>query len=167
MNPIYQFTIPVFIKSLTALDALLAKAKESGMDEAEILATRIAPDMFPFVKQVQITCDTAKGAAARLTGSELPAKEDNEATFVELRARIQWTIEYIKGKDEAEFADAADRRIEISYIPGKYQTGIDYTLMYVIPNFFFHLTTAYDILRMKGLQIGKADYIGGLNLRDI
>jgi hypothetical protein len=172
MNSLYDVTLPVFVKSLGALDSLLEKAQafvaEKGLDEKTLLEARIAPDMFPFKKQVQIVCDNAKGASARLAGVEVPSHEDNEETLSELRARIKKTQDFLATVAEDSFKEAATRQITLAYFPGKYMTGFDYTREYVLPNFFFHLTTAYDLLRQAGMAIGKTDFLGGsLPLRDL
>jgi len=165
MNPLYDFTLPVFVKCLNALDAILVKAEafltEKGMSEASLLDLRLAPDMFPFVKQVQIVCDNAKGGAARLAGMEVPSHPDEEKTLEELRARIKTTLAFLATVPESAFAEAATRQITLSYFPGQYMTGMDYTREYVLPNFFFHLTTAYALLRKEGMNLGKGDYMGG------
>jgi hypothetical protein len=170
MNPIYTFTVPVFIKSLKALDALLTKAEgaltEKGLDEATVLEARLAPDMFPLKKQVQVACDNAKGAAARLSGTEIPSHPDDEQTFADLRARIQKTLAFVSQIPEDAFADAANRKATLPYFPGKYMDGLDYAREYALPNFFFHVVTAYAILRKEGFSIGKADYMGGVPLKD-
>lgn len=171
MNPTYQFTVPVFQKSLKALDGLLVKAQayaaEKQLNEAELLQERLAPDMFPFVKQVQVACDNAKGAAARLSGAEAPSHADEEKTLEELRARIAKTLAYLDTITEASFDGADQRQITLPYFPGKFMHGFDYAREYALPNFFFHVTTAYAILRKHGAQIGKADYMGGLPFQDV
>ena len=171
MNSIYQFTIPVFIKSLKALDGVLAKAQvyveEKGLNEAALLEERLAPDMFPFVKQVQVACDNAKGAAARLSGTEIPSHADQEKSLAELRARIAKTLEYLATITEVSFEGAETRQATLPYFPGKFMSGLDYAREYALPNFFFHVTTAYAILRKHGATIGKADYMGGLPLQDM
>jgi len=170
MNDIFQFTVPVFKKSLTALDALLAKAEQMArdkqVDEAALLEVRLAPDMFPLKRQIQIACDNAKGAVARLSGTENPAHADEEKTFAELRARIAKTLEFVNSVPESAFAEAATRKVTLPYFQGKYFNGFDYAREYAIPNFFFHLVTAYGLLRKEGFEIGKADYMGGLPLHD-
>jgi uncharacterized protein len=165
----YHFTVPVFINTLTALKNVLAKgeafAKERKVSDETMLGLRLYPDMFPLVKQVQVASDNAKGAAARLTGKEAPKMEDNEKTFADLYARIDKTIEYLKTFSEADFAGAADVKIKIPYFPADMHfTGNGYARIYAIPNFFFHVTTAYDILRSNGVTIGKADISGALPL---
>ncbi len=165
MNPIYDFTLPVFVKFLNALDLMLVKAedflKEKGLDEAALLDLRLAPDMFPFVKQVQIVCDNAKGTSARLAGVEVPSHADDEKSLVELRARVKKTLDFLATLSEEQFAEGATRQITLPYFPGQYMTGFDYMREYAIPNFFFHLTTTYALLRKEGMNIGKTDYMGG------
>ncbi|MEO5928062.1 MAG: DUF1993 domain-containing protein [Patescibacteria group bacterium] len=171
MNPLYQFTVPVFQKSLKALDGLLVKAeafvKEKGIEESVLLDDRLAPDMFPFKKQIQIACDNAKGVSARLAGQEVPSHEDTEMTIAELRARIAKTLEFIGTISEDMFADAATRKVTLPYFPGKFMTGFDYAREYALPNFLFHVVTAYAILRKQGAVIGKEDFIGGVPLQDV
>lgn len=171
MNPIYQFTIPVVTKSLKALDQILAKTsdflQEKGMEESHLLNLQLAPDMFPFKKQVQIACDNAKGVAARLSGMEVPSHPDNEESIAELRTRIQKTLEILAGVTEASFKGAEARQVTLPYFPGKYLTGMDYAREYVLPNFFFHVTTAYALLRKEGMNIGKGDFLGDLPMKDL
>ncbi len=171
MNDIYQFTLPGMVKSLSALDTILTKAeafaKEKGLEESTLLNERLAPDMFPLKKQVQVACDNAKGAAARLAGSEAPSFPDTEETFVELHARIKKTLDYVATFSEDSFSDAATRQITLPYFPGKYMTGFDYAREYVIPNFLFHIAIAYAILRKEGMPLGKVDYFGSIPLRDL
>jgi hypothetical protein len=170
MNPLYQFTLPLFVKHLTALDGILAKAQAfvqaQGLSEADLLEKRLAPDMFPLKKQIQVACDNAKGAAGRLSGTEVPTHADDETSFAELRARIQKTLDFITTVPETSFEGANDRHVTLPYFTGKYFSGFDYGREYAIPNFFFHLVTAYDILRQAGVDIGKADYVGSLPLKD-
>jgi len=171
MNEIYHYTIPLFIKSLGGLQTVLVKAedyaKEKGMREADLLDDRLAPDMFPLVKQVQVACDNAKGAAARLAGIDAPKYEDSETTFAELDARILKTIAFLNSISESAFADAATRKIILPYVPDKYMTGFDYAREYVLPNFFFHVVAAYAIVRKNGVPIGKADYANNPTFRDL
>ncbi|MCA9389654.1 MAG: DUF1993 domain-containing protein [Candidatus Magasanikbacteria bacterium] len=167
MNTYYTFTVPLFTKVLRALDGLLSKAEASGKDEASLLDARLAPDMFPFKKQVQIACDNAKGVSSRLADVENPSHEDNEETFADLHARIAKTLAFISSIPESSFEGAAERQITLPYFPGKYMTGKDYLEQYALANFFFHVTTAYGILRKEGIEIGKADFTGGMPLRDL
>lgn len=160
----YQAAITLPISRMRALISLIdtveTQAKSKNMTDADILALRLAPDMFPFAKQVQIVSDNAKWMASRLARKEAPKYEDNEATLAELRARLEKTITYLETYSDADFADAATAEARFSYFPGKHLVGADYMLEYAIPNFFFHLVTTYDILRHHGFDIGKKDYMG-------
>lgn len=171
MNDIYTYTVPVFVKSLGGLKNVLTKAeafaKEKGTSDADFLADRLAPDMFPLSQQVQIACDNAKGATARLSGTEAPKFEDSETTFAELQSRIDKTLAFVQSVPESAFASAADRQVVLPYFADKYLTGFDYAREYAIPNFFFHLVTAYALVRKSGAPIGKADYANGINFRDL
>lgn len=170
-NNIYAYTVPVFVKMLGGLKNVLAKAeqhaKEMGMSEEEFLNDALAPDMFPLKKQVQVATDNAKGASARLSGKEIPKMEDSEQTFAELGQRIDKTVAFLKSITEEEFAGAENVKVTLPYFPGKYMTGMEYVLEYALPNFLFHVTTAYGIIRKNGVPVGKADYINGLPLRDL
>jgi hypothetical protein len=167
MDQIFDFTVPVFIKGLTGLKLVLQKAAEHGLDENALLAERLAPDMFPFVKQVQSATDNAKGCAARLSGQEIPKFEDTETTLVELQARLDKTIAYLRTISKDSFVNAAAVQVVLPYMPGKFMTGFDYAREYALPNFFFHVSMAYAIVRKNGVPIGKADYIAGLPLQDL
>ncbi len=163
--------MPTFIKFLGGLKNVLAKAeayaKEASLSEDTFVNDRLAPDMFPLVKQVQVACDNAKGAVSRLSGKENPKMEDTETTFAELQTRIDKTLVYLQSVQEADFAGAEERKIELPYFPGKYLIGTDYALEYAVPNFLFHVTTAYGIIRKNGVQIGKGDFVNGLPFRDL
>ena len=171
MNNIYQFTIPVFIKMLGSLKHVLEKSEEyargKNINPDSWLGERLAPDMFTLAKQVQVACDNAKGAAARLTGTEAPKFEDTEKTFAELKARIDKTVEYLLTLSESSFEKSGEIKVTLPYFPGKYMTGFDYAREYAVPNFLFHVTTAYGILRKNGVPLGKADFINCLPLKDI
>lgn len=174
MHSLYTFTVPVFEKALGGLKQVLLKAKvhiaEQGLDEATFLEKRLAPDMFPLARQVQIACDNAK-SAARLAGMEPPVHEDTEKTIDELVARIDKTVGFIQTLTEASFEGAEDRQIVLPYFhkvfPGKFLKGFDYVREQLVPNFFFHVSMVYALVRLQGVMIGKADYINGLNLQDI
>ena len=163
---IYSASVPVFQQMLRALDAVLAKAEaqaeEKKFDEAAFLQARLYPDMFPLLRQVQIAADFAKSVSARLAGEEPPSYEDNETSFVELHARIARTQAYIAGLDPARF-DGAETR-EVVLRPGTPKerrfNGHTYLLHYGLPQFFFHVTTAYALLRHNGVPVGKMDYMG-------
>lgn len=162
---IYQASVPVFERSLKALDAVLDKAaayaEARKFDSAIYVTIRLRPDMLPFARQVQIACDNAKNASARIAGVEAPRFEDNEATLGELKARIEKTLAFLAGLDPKAFDEAAERDVVFPVGPNKMKMkGGDYLLHYVTPNFYFHVTTAYDILRYSGVEIGKRDFLG-------
>jgi hypothetical protein len=163
---IYSASVPVFQQMLRSLDGLLSKAEaqaEAGkFDESAFLQARLFPDMFPLLRQVQIAADFAKSVSARLAGEEPPSYEDNETSFVELHARIARTQAYIAGLDPAKFEGAQKREIVLR--PGTPKerrfNGQAYLLHYGLPQFFFHVTTAYALLRHNGVAVGKLDYMG-------
>ncbi|MFZ2255378.1 MAG: DUF1993 domain-containing protein [Patescibacteria group bacterium] len=126
-----------------------------------MLDARLAPDMLPFSRQIQIATDNAKGMASRLTRQEAPRYEDTETTLDELKARLQKTIDYLGTFTEADFAEADTAEARFPYFPGLKLVGAGYVITYGIPNFMFHVVTAYDIVRNLGFQIGKADFMGG------
>jgi hypothetical protein len=164
--PIYASSVPVFKQLLGGLDAILVKAEAhvagKNIEPDALLQARLFPDMFPLLRQVQIACDFARSAAARLAGVEVPKVEDNAATFEDLHAVIAKTVGFIESLEQDQFADAAKRDIVLR--PGtpkeRHFAGQAYLLTYSLPQFFFHVTTAYDILRHNGLEIGKRDYMG-------
>jgi hypothetical protein len=150
---------------LRNLSALLEKAEAHcaarKIDPAALTSARLFPDMFPLARQVQIACDTAKGAAARLAGVEIPKHEDTEQTFPELRARIAKTLDFIESLPKAKFEGAEDREV-VMKMRGedvKFRGG-QYLLAHATPNFYFHVTTAYDLLRHNGVELGKRDFLG-------
>ena len=161
----YAFSVPVFVKTLGNLSSILGKgaayAEQKKFDPAVLLAMRLAPDMFPLTMQVRIACDFAKGAVARLAGEEPPKWEDSETTIAELQARIARTIDFIQGFDPSRFDGAETRTVTLTIRgePIEY-AGLSYLAHVVLPNFFFHATTAYDILRHAGVELGKRDFIG-------
>jgi hypothetical protein len=163
----YQTSVPVCLQFLTALSALLDKAAEhasaQGMNPAELVDARLAPDMFPLSRQVQIATDHAKGMAARLSGREVPKFSDDETTLEDLKARIAKTMDFISSVEMEEIDGSADREITIT-IGGQPRTmvGQRYLMHFALPNFFFHTTTAYAILRNRGVALGKKDFMGGL-----
>jgi hypothetical protein len=165
---LYAVSVPVFIKTLGNLKAVLEKAKTHALDrkieEAALINARLYPDMFPLSRQVQIATDTARGCAARLAGVEPPSYEDNEQNFDDLAARIARTIDYMKGLDEKQF-DGADTREITRPVRGQPHafTGRNYLLQFATPNVYFHSATAYDILRHNGVPLGKADFLGALD----
>jgi len=132
-----------------------------AIDPSALLAARLYPDMFPLTRQVQIAADFAKGAGARLAGHDVPAWEDTEKTFAELKLRIKKTLTFIDSLPQSDIEDSAARAITTgSGEKTRHFTGQNYLLHYALPHFFFHATTAYDILRHNGLEIGKKDFIG-------
>ena len=160
-----QASIPAFIRTLTSLSAILDKAAQHAaarkVDPAVLLGTRLFPDMFPLIKQVQLACDFAKGGAARLSGSEPPKFPDEEKTIDDLKARIAKTIDFVKGVKPAEIDGSEDRAIAIPIGGQTYNfKGQGYLVNMVLPNFYFHATTAYAILRHCGVEVGKRDFLG-------
>ncbi len=144
------------------LEAADAYAKSKPFDASVLAGLRLAPDQFPFARQVQIACDTAKLAASRLTGKEAPSNADTEQTIEELRARVASTLAYLDGFTAKDFEGAAARVITQPRWEGKTMTGADFFMEHAVPNFFFHLTHAYALLRHNGVPVGKRDYLGTL-----
>jgi hypothetical protein len=149
----------------TWLDKAEAHAKSKPFDANVLLGARLAPDQFPLARQLQITCDTAKLAASRLTGKDAPAHADTEKTIDELRERLRSVVEYLDGLREEDFAGAATRTITQPRWEGKVMTGADYFLEHALPNFYFHLSHTYALLRHNGVELGKRDYLGALTQR--
>jgi len=144
------------------LEAAEASAKARSFDPNLFLAFRLSPDQFGFARQVQVACDTAKLAASRLSGKDAPSYPDTEQSLGDLRTRVQATVAYLDGFSAADFASAATRTISQPRWEGKTMTGADYFLEHAVPNFYFHLTTVYAILRHNGVPLGKRDYLGAL-----
>jgi uncharacterized protein len=147
------------------LDKAESHAAEKGYDANILLQSRLAPDMFPLVRQFQNACDNAKFAAAFTTGKEPPAHPDTEQTMDEVRARIATVIAYLDGFTAEDFEGTDSRTVRRPRWEGKSMTATDYFLEHAVPNFFFHLTTVYAILRHNGVELGKRDYVGRLNFR--
>lgn len=161
----YQASVPVFIQGLTGLggviDRAAAHAAERKIDPAALLQARLYPDMFPFARQVQIATDFAKGGAARLAGVEFPAYEDSETSFEELKARVDKTIAFLRTLEAAQIDGSEDR--DISLVRRGETTivkGQAYLLEQAMPNFYFHITTAYAIQRHNGVEVGKRVFLG-------
>ena len=154
-------------KMLTNLDTWIKKGVEHAQKKAfepnVLVNTRLAPDMYPLVKQVQSACDAAKFAAARLAGKEAPKHEDNEQTIEDLHARIKKCVAYLDTLTRADFKDSESRQILLPFLEGVALTGTQYLFEMAQPNFYFHVTSAYAILRHNGVELGKRDYIGGLS----
>jgi len=167
MNPtMHASSVPVFQQMLAALSAVLAKAEtfaaERKIEPAALLQARLFPDMFPLARQVQIACDFAASVSARLAGADVPAYESGDQSFADLQQRIAATLAFIDGLDVAGFEGSEDREVVLR--PGTPKErrigGRAYLLAYGLPQFFFHVTTAYNLLRHNGLEIGKKDYMG-------
>lgn len=163
---LYDSTIPLLTKQLSNifkwLDKAAAHAEAKKFDANVLVAARLAPDQYTFGRQVQAACDQAKFIAAKLTGKEPPAHPDTEATIPELRARIQTVIDYLATFSREDFSGADERACSHVWMRGKAVRGSDYLAHFGFPNFYFHLTTGYDILRHNGVPLGKSDYIGDL-----
>lgn len=161
---LYDATVPVFTHKLGAvnswLDKAVAFAEQKKFDPETLLAARLAPDQMPLLRQVQVACDNVKGVVSRLGGKQAPAHPDTEKTIAELRQRIRTVSEYINTFKREDFEGAEDREISLPWLlDGKPMRGGDYLDHYALPNLYFHLTTAYAILRHNGVDLGKKDYI--------
>ena len=161
----YQASAPRFANTLKNLSAILDKAQAHAdakkLDPKVFASARLFPDMFPMARQVQAACDAAKGAVARLAGVAIPAHEDTEQTFEELKARIAKTIAFIQTVQPAQIDGSEEREVVLKMRSGEVKfKGMQYLLGHALPNFYFHVTTAYNILRHNGVEVGKRDYIG-------
>lgn len=163
---LFEVTVPQFIRTLNNLNAILDKAethaKTKNFDMTVLLNDCLAPDMFPLMRQIQIACDTAKLCASRLSGKEAPVNDDKEQTLADIKARIQSTVKYLETFNASDFNGAETKQITQPRWEGKYLTGKEYAIHHANPNIFFHVTTAYAILRHNGVDIGKKDYLGEL-----
>jgi uncharacterized protein len=163
----FQASVPAFAQTLDALDGVLGKGQAHAVarkfDPAVLVAARLAPDMFPLSTQVQIACDFAKGASARLAGLEVPSWPDQEKTFEGLRARVGKTADYVRSFKPADIDGSEDREVTIS-VAGKPISlrGQPYLIHFVLPNLYFHATTTYAILRHNGVELGKRDFMGAV-----
>ena len=157
-------------QSLSNLVACLDKAEQYAaakkFDVGVLMTSRVAPDMQNFIYQVQSACDYVKAAAAWLSGQTPPKHEDNEKTIDDLRARIQKTVAFAESVNEVQYAGASERKVKLSWAPGKVIGGKDYLLQMTIPNTYFHIAMAYAILRHNGVDVGKMDFLGPINLVD-
>jgi uncharacterized protein len=162
---IYDLSIPVLTRGLTNLSSILDKAAAHAaakkFDPAVLAQARLFPDMFPLTRQVQITCDTAKGAAARLAGIDIPKHEDTETTLDELKQRIAKTLDFVKSVKADQMKGAESKTIELKF-PNRTITftGLSYLTDFALPNFFFHESIAYALLRSSGVEVGKMDFLG-------
>jgi hypothetical protein len=166
----YEKTVTHFEKTLNVVEKWIDKAQEhaknKNFDADTLLSARLAPDMFPLVRQFQSICDQTKLCCARLTAKEVPSHADNEKTWEEIRTRIGAAREVLKGFKPADFEGAEKRQVTLPWMPGKYLLGKDYLQQFALPNYHFHLTMAYALLRHNGVSLGKADFIGGLPFQD-
>jgi hypothetical protein len=164
---LYDLSIPALTRGLTNLSGILDKAAAHAaakkFDSAVLVQARLFPDMHPFVRQVQIACDTAKGAAARLAAIDIPKHEDTETTLDELKQRIAKTVDFLKTVTADKLKDAESRPIELKFPNGVWKfTAVGYLTDFVLPNFYFHLSMAYALLRKSGVEIGKGDFLGAI-----
>lgn len=166
---LYDLTVPQLVKMLRNVDAWLASAiafaDRRKFDVNTLLKARLAPDQFAFDKQVQTACENAKLIAARLAGKELPSHPDTETTIDQLRQRIVNVLGYLEGVGPDDFAGAEERKVSLPWMNGKWMRGDEYVAQFALPNFYFHVTTIYSILRHNGVELGKRDFIGGVPLR--
>ncbi len=161
---LFEMTVPQFTKMLHNLSLIIDKAAtnatERKFDMDVLLNARLAPDQFNFIRQVQIACDTAKLFASRLSGKDAPIQEDNEKSLPEIKARIESVIGYLNSFKPEDFKGADERKISQPRWEGKYVTGLEFATQHAIPNMYFHISTAYSILRSNGVPVGKKDYLG-------
>jgi uncharacterized protein len=165
MSLMYETSIPVFIHTLSNLKEILKKAvahaEAKKFDPMILVNSRLSPDMFTLSRQVQIASDAAKGAAARLSDTEPPKFEDNEKTFDDLIGRIDMTIDYLKSFSVAQLDGSETRTITVNTPRGPYTfNGVTFLRHWALPNFFFHVTTTYNLLRHNGVELGKSDFLG-------
>jgi len=168
---LHDVTVTSFLKMLANVDAWLDKAeahaKERGFEVDVLLASRLAPDQYPLLRQIQSMCDAAKGPVARLVGREPPVHADNEKTWAEARARVKTCEEYLKSVTRHDFQGAEARVIPLPFMPGKGSPSKPYVEELALPNFYFHASMTYAILRHNGVPLGKADFIGHMTLVDL
>jgi hypothetical protein len=157
---IYDASIPPLLHMLGSLSQILAKGEAHG--GINVNEVRLAPDMLPLKAQVYIATDTAKGCGARLAGVDIPKYEDIEITFAELKSRVAKTIAFLSGLDRAQFVGAENKQITLKFPSSTMEfNGADYVSKFALPNAYFHITTAYGILRNQGVALGKSDFLGG------
>jgi len=164
---LYDVSIPVLSRGLANLSAILDKAAAHAaakkFDSIVLAQSRLYPDMYPLSRQVQIACDAAKGAAARLAGIEIPKHEDTEVTLAELKQRVAKTLNFLKTVTAEQLKGAENRAIEIKFPSGEWKfTGLTYLNNFVLPNFYFHESMVYALLRHNGVEIGKGDFLGAI-----
>ena len=175
---LYTITVPPMMKVLGALSKILDEAaahaaskaterRPASYFEEALLNDRLIFDQFPLIMQIQRVSDNAKNGIARIAGIEAPSFEDNEKTFAELKTRIEKTLAYLRTVKPEQIIGREDAQVTLPYYKDKYLTASEYASEYLMPNFYFHLVTAYSILRKNGVDVGKDDYIGGLPLKDL
>jgi len=166
---LYDLTIPVLVKMLKNIDGWLATsiahADRKKFDVNNLMKARLAPDQFAFDKQVQTACDNAKFIAARLAGKDWPSHADVETTVDQLRARVASVVAYLETFKPEDFVGAAERRISLPWMEGKWMRGDEYVAQFALANFYFHVTTVYALLRHNGVELGKRDFVGGVPMR--
>jgi uncharacterized protein len=166
----FDITVPQFIHSLEAiypwLDKASSYAESRKFDVGVLMTSRLAPNQLPFIRQIQIATDAAKGIAARLSAQEAPKFDDNEVTIEDVRGRIKKTVDYLKTFNEKSFEGGEARIFTLAFMQNKSLSAKDMTLMMSIPNFYFHISTAYAILRHNGVELGKTDYLGQLPFKN-
>jgi hypothetical protein len=166
---LFDLTVPQLAKMLRNVDgwlaATIAFADRRKFDVNNLIKARLAPDQFPFDKQVQTACDNAKLIAARLTAKEWPNHPDTETTFDQLRARIAAVLAYLDTFKPEDFAGAEERKISLPWMESKWMRGDEYVSQFALPNFYFHVTTTYELLRHNGVELGKRDFLGQLSFR--
>jgi hypothetical protein len=163
----YDFAIPALTRGLTNLSSILDKAAAHAaakkIDPTVFAQARLYPDMHPLSRQVQIACDTAKGAAGRLAGVDIPRHEDTETTLAELKQRVAKTLDFVKTVTAEQLKGAESRTIEIKFPSGSWKfTGLSYLNDFVLPNFYFHASMTYALLRHNGVEVGKSDFLGAI-----
>jgi hypothetical protein len=167
---LYEHSVLPFKKMLSHVDKWLeratAYAQAKSFDVNVLVTARLAPDQYPLARQIQAACDGAKFASARLAGKDAPKHPDTETTIEALRARLRTCIAWLDTLGPGDFAGAEERLVALPFLEGKAMLGSDYIREMVLPNFYFHVTTAYAILRHNGVNLGKSDFLGDLSLRD-
>lgn len=166
----YDLTVPQFSKMLTNLKNILGKAANYSemkkFDMEVLLNARLAPDQFNLLRQIQIACDTAKLGASRLASKEAPIHDDKELTWPQMKTRIEDVVNYLNQLTVADFKACESKKISHPRWEGKWLTGYEFTVQHVVPNFYFHMTTAYSIIRHNGVDIGKKDYLGEMPFKN-
>ena len=166
---LYDLTVPQLSKMLKNVDRWLEKAishaEAKKFDVNNLMKARLAPDQFAFDRQIQTVCDNAKFVVGRLTGKEWPAHPDTETTIDQLRARVAAVLTYLESFKRDDFAAADERKITLPWMQGTWMRGDEYVSEFALPNFYFHATTAYAILRHNGIDLGKRDFLGSVPMR--